>query len=100
MKNILFIICAFAFLSTSLISVAHAHVDNQNSNQQIELSIGIDSDIHNDGDSLCDMHCHSHIAPMDLTQGTLPRIESNAIAMRFEFTISPLPFELNRPPKI
>ncbi len=102
MKNALFLICAIALFSANLVSVAHAHIEKQSIDQQIELSV--DQNNHNDSidssDSLCDMHCHNHIASADFVQNNLPKIASGTLTIFSEAPTYSLTFELKRPPKI
>jgi hypothetical protein len=101
MKNILFVICAFALFSASLVSAAHAHVEKQSADQQIELSVDQDTtDNGTPSDPLCDMHCHNHMAQANLTQKALPKVTGQRLSVFSENATSSLIYGLKRPPKL
>ncbi len=101
MKNVLFLICALALFSASFVSAAHAHVEKQSADQKIELSIDQDNtDSGTPSDPLCDMHCHNHMAPTNLTQKALPKVTGQRLSVLSENTISSPIYGLKRPPKL
>ncbi len=102
MKNALFTIFALALFTAGFIPVAHAHLDKQDMNHQLELAIDQDNiDNYNDlSGSLCDMHCHNHIAPVDFSKEPFPKITGRLLSVLSQSTVSSPVYELKRPPRI
>ncbi len=101
MKNVLFLICAIALFSASLVSAAHAHVEEHNANQQIELGIDLDNtDSGMSSDPLCDMHCHNHMSTTNFMQKDLPKVTDERLSMLSDNVAFSFIYGLKRPPRI
>ena len=101
MKNILFLLCAIAFFSANIMSVAHAHIENENSPQQIELNISQDDNQDAaSADILCDVHCHNHMAAANFIQNDISIITDKLTSALTDGIAPTLLYGLKRPPRI
>ena len=100
MKNILFLICAIALLTTGFVSVADACVDIDISSSQVEFSADQDNmDNANGSDVSCHVHCHSHVLPMNFTQATYLGEVSSPFEVSSDYVASSFIYGLKRPPR-
>lgn len=104
MKNVLFLICAFALFTAGFASAAHAHAYKKGADQQVELSLDQqdNTDSNNTADPMCKLHCscHPHFVSAGFDHAAFLNGKDAKFGLVAEAIVSSPVYGLKRPPRI